>query len=94
LLGVELGVEYTVEQIPHMETIQVVLDKKLLQAADRVVRRKKTNRSALIRDALRQHLRQLDIRAKEAQERKAYSRQPQKVEEWRPWEEATVWPAE
>lgn len=39
-----------------METIQVVLDRKLLQAADRVVRRTKRNRSALIRDALREHL--------------------------------------
>ena len=35
-----------------METIQVVLDKKLLQAADREARRSKRNRSALERDAL------------------------------------------
>src|SRR5579862_7417165 len=41
------GVEYTVEWSPHMETIQVVLDKKLLQAADRIARQSKRNRSAL-----------------------------------------------
>jgi hypothetical protein len=28
------GVEHTVEYGPHMQTIQVVLDKKLLHAAD------------------------------------------------------------
>ena len=38
-----------------METIQAVLDAKLLQAADRAARRAKRNRSALIRDALREH---------------------------------------
>ena len=35
-----------------METIQVVLDKKLLKATDRAARHTKQNRSALLRDAL------------------------------------------
>ena len=35
-----------------METIQVVLDKKLLKAADLAAKRQKVNRSALIREAL------------------------------------------
>src|ERR1035441_9365167 len=48
-----------------METIQVVLDTKLLQATDRAALRTKRNRSALIRDALREHLRSLEIRALE-----------------------------
>lgn len=39
-----------------METIQVVLDAKLLQATDRAARRTKRNRSALVRDALRQQV--------------------------------------
>jgi len=37
-----------------METIQVVLDKKLLRAADAAARRTRRNRSALVRDALRE----------------------------------------
>ena len=53
------------EYSPHMETIQVVLDKELLHATDKVARRLKANRSALVRDALREHLRRLEIRAKE-----------------------------
>jgi metal-responsive CopG/Arc/MetJ family transcriptional regulator len=39
-----------------METIQIVLDKNLLQATDQAARRTKQNRSALVREALRKHL--------------------------------------
>jgi metal-responsive CopG/Arc/MetJ family transcriptional regulator len=55
-----------------METIQVVLDAKLLRAADRAARRAKRNRSALIRDALREHLRRLEIQALEERDREGY----------------------
>jgi metal-responsive CopG/Arc/MetJ family transcriptional regulator len=77
-----------------METIQVVLDSKLLQAADRAARRTKRNRSALIRDALREHLRQLQIRALEARDREGYSRGPQAQEEVLAWEAEASWPDE
>jgi Ribbon-helix-helix protein, copG family len=60
------GVGYAVEQTPHMETIQIVLDKALLQATDRAARRMKRNRSALVREALREHLKRLEsVRMKE-----------------------------
>jgi len=49
----------------HMETVQIVIDKELLQATDRVAKRTKQSRSALVRDALRAHLRGLEIRASE-----------------------------
>ena len=45
-----------------METIQIVLDKGLLQATDRAARRMKRNRSALVREALREHLERLEVR--------------------------------
>jgi metal-responsive CopG/Arc/MetJ family transcriptional regulator len=65
-----------------METIQVVLDSKLLQAADRAARRKKSNRSALIREALRAYLKRLDLIAlEEEQERAGYERTPQQESE-------------
>jgi metal-responsive CopG/Arc/MetJ family transcriptional regulator len=73
-----------------METIQVVLDKKLLQAADRAARRTKQNRSALVRDALREHLRLLDRRALENRDREGYSRAPQDHDQV--WETEAVWP--
>jgi metal-responsive CopG/Arc/MetJ family transcriptional regulator len=77
-----------------METIQVVLDKKLLQAADQVARRTKRNRSALVRDALREHLRRLEVRAREERDRQGYSRQPQTADESLGWEAEATWPAE
>jgi metal-responsive CopG/Arc/MetJ family transcriptional regulator len=77
-----------------METIQVVLDKKLLQAADQAARRTKRNRSALMRDALREHLQRLDLRAKEERDREGYRRQPQNLDEIRLWEGKAAWPEE
>ena len=75
-----------------METIQVVLDKKLLQAADQAARRTKRNRSALMRDALREHLQRLELRAKEEREREGYLKQPQHLDEVRLWEGKAAWP--
>lgn len=76
-----------------METIQVVLDKKLLHAADQAARRTKRNRSALIRDALREHLRQLETRARELRDREGYAKHPQHDRE-DGWEREAAWPAE
>ena len=77
-----------------METIQVVLDAELLQATDRVAHRTKQNRSALIRDALREHLRRLEIRALEERDRNGYASQPQMPTEVLVWEAEAAWPAE
>jgi metal-responsive CopG/Arc/MetJ family transcriptional regulator len=77
-----------------METIQVVLDAKLLQATDRVARRTKRNRSALIRDALREHLSNLELRAREECDRAGYLRHPQPQDESLVWEAEAAWPAE
>ena len=77
-----------------METIQVVLDKKLLYATDRAARRMKENRSALVRDALREHLRRLEVRAKEDRDRAGYSKRPQVSGELSAWEAEAAWPEE
>jgi metal-responsive CopG/Arc/MetJ family transcriptional regulator len=77
-----------------METIQIVLDKKLLQATDKAARRTKLNRSALVREALREHLLRLEVRAREERDLEGYSRQPQTDDESRLWEAEAVWPAE
>lgn len=82
------------EQGPHMETIQIVLDKKLLQATDRAARQTKQNCSALVRDALREHLRRIEIRSLEERDRKGHSRQPQPLDESRSWEAQASWAAE
>jgi len=77
-----------------MEIVQIVLDKKLLHATDQAARRTRRNRSALVRDALREHLRRLEVRAKEERDREGYLQQPQVPGESQAWEAEAMWPAE
>ena len=73
--------EYTVYQ-DRQETIQVVLDSKLLRATEVGARRTKLNRSALIRDALRAHLKDLAIHERELRHRKGYEAGPSDSGDW------------
>jgi metal-responsive CopG/Arc/MetJ family transcriptional regulator len=75
-----------------MQTIQVVLDSKLLKAADTAAKRRKVNRSALIRQALQEHLSRLHVMELEDRDRRGYQAQPQRIEEYLPWEETAAWP--
>jgi metal-responsive CopG/Arc/MetJ family transcriptional regulator len=77
-----------------METVQIVLDKDLLEAADRAARQTKQNRSALIRHALREHLKRLDALNREERDRAGYTRRPQTLEETSLWEAEAAWLAE
>ena len=77
-----------------MQVIQIVLDDKLLQAADKAARRTKKSRSALIRDALREHLRGLETQAREERDRAGYAKHPQTIEERLGWEAEAAWPVE
>jgi metal-responsive CopG/Arc/MetJ family transcriptional regulator len=69
-----------------------VLDAKLLRAADLAAKRRKVNRSALIRQALDQHLKRLHDLELEERDRRGYLAQPQREEEFRIWEDAAAWP--
>lgn len=77
-----------------METIQIVLDRQLLDSTDKAARRLKQNRSALVRTALHDYLSRLEIRMKEERERAGYERIPEDVAEARIWESEAMWPAE
>jgi metal-responsive CopG/Arc/MetJ family transcriptional regulator len=77
-----------------METIQVVMEGELLKAADRAARKLKVNRSALIRDAVREHLKRLHTRGLERQEREAYERVPDDPQEFGVWDKVAAWPRE
>jgi metal-responsive CopG/Arc/MetJ family transcriptional regulator len=77
-----------------METVQIVIDKSLLRAADEAARRTNRNRSALIRDALREHLRRLRLRETEERDRAGYAERPQAQKESLTWEAEAGWPAE
>jgi metal-responsive CopG/Arc/MetJ family transcriptional regulator len=77
-----------------MEIIQVVLDAKLLKAADTAAKRQKVNRSVLIRRALEEHLKRLHVLELEERDHRGYQARPQSIEEYRPWEETAAWPEE
>jgi len=77
-----------------MQVVQIVLDKKLLHAADQAAKRTRQNRSALVRDALREHLRRLELRASEKRDRQGYARQSPPDAEARGWESEATWPEE
>ena len=82
------------EWITHMQIVQIVLDKKLLQAADQAAKRTRRNRSALVRDALREYLRRLELRSREERDRMGYAGHPQADAEARAWESEATWPQE
>ena len=75
----------------NMETIRVVLDSKLLRAADLAAKRACINRSALIRQALREYLRALRTQELEARDREGYSRHPEDAS-LADWERVASWP--
>jgi metal-responsive CopG/Arc/MetJ family transcriptional regulator len=77
-----------------METIQIVLEADLLKAADRAVRRLKTNRSALFRDALRAHLRRIDALERVKRDREGYARYPDLLDAPAVWDRVADWPDE
>jgi metal-responsive CopG/Arc/MetJ family transcriptional regulator len=75
-----------------METIQVVLDKDLLRAADKAAKRAKVNRSTLIRDALREHLKWLRTDELEMRDRRGFEQLPNSANELAIWEQVAAWP--
>jgi metal-responsive CopG/Arc/MetJ family transcriptional regulator len=75
-----------------METIQVVIDAPLLRATDRTAKRARINRSALVRQALREHLKRLRIAELEERERRGYEQFPEDAAEVERWARVAVWP--
>lgn len=74
-----------------MRIIQVVLDQRLLRALDREVKRSRRSRSAVVRDALREHIIRPDLLAREERDYRGYARQPQTDTEVLRWESEAVW---
>ena len=75
-----------------MATIQVVIEDRLLRAADRMARKQQLNRSALFREALRAYLKKAHFRELERREREAYERTPDDLSEVALWEGVAAWP--
>jgi metal-responsive CopG/Arc/MetJ family transcriptional regulator len=75
-----------------METIQVVLEPALRRAADRAARKRRINRSALVREALREHLKRLAVREREQQDRHGYLVHAAADGEFEEWDGMAAWP--
>lgn len=67
-----------------------MLDSKLLKATDLAGKGRKINRSALIRHALQEPLKRLDISDLEERDRRGYGARPQKKAETKAWDEAAA----
>jgi metal-responsive CopG/Arc/MetJ family transcriptional regulator len=78
--------------INMMKAVQIVFDDDLLRQVDREARQAKSNRSALVRKALREHLQRRRIRELEARHRAGYERHP--ATEFDVWDRVSVWPEE
>ena len=74
-----------------MKTIQMTIDADLLTDVDEAVKALGTNRSAFIRDALQNALRQLTLRQLEDQHAAGYERIPARAGEFEGWEDEQVW---
>ncbi len=88
----DVEIFFTMEENQPMKSIHVVVDKKLLEAVDCAARRHKQNRSALVRDALRGYLGQLNVRCLEERDRAGYATRPAAGAETSLWEVEAAWP--
>jgi metal-responsive CopG/Arc/MetJ family transcriptional regulator len=75
-----------------VETVQVVLGKDLLRATDRAARQQQVNRSALVREALREHLKRLATWERERRDREGYESRPPARGEFDVWDRVSAWP--
>jgi metal-responsive CopG/Arc/MetJ family transcriptional regulator len=74
-----------------MKTVQMTLDEELVDAVDRTARKLGKSRSAFTRDALRDALARVRIRALEQKHREGYARKPVRRGEFSAWEVEQVW---
>lgn len=75
-----------------MKAIQILMDKRLLEAVDSEARRQHTDRSKLLRAAAARYLAELRRQRLEEQDRAAYRRKPQRRSELSAWEGIQSWP--
>jgi len=72
--------------------VQIVIEEELLREADAAAKKANVNRSALMRQALREHLKRQRRREMEEQERIGYEKFPDTGEDL-PWlENVAAWP--
>ena len=74
-----------------MRTIQMTLDDDLVDAVDRLAKKLKTTRSAFARKALREAIKQVNIKSLENKHKRGYDRYPAGKTEFSVWESEQEW---
>lgn len=74
-----------------MRTIQMTLDDDLVATVDKLAKKLKTTRSAFTRRALREAVKQVNIKALEEEHKKGYERYPENKTEFSVWESEQEW---
>ncbi len=74
-----------------MRTIQMTLDEDLVKKVDIIASELNTTRSAFTRDALREAVRQYNIRRLELKHRQGYIKHPVNQKEFSVWENEQDW---
>ena len=74
-----------------MRTIQMTLDDELVEKVDAIASELKTTRSAFTREALREAIKQYNIRNLELRHRQGYADHPVSKEEFSVWEKEQNW---
>ena len=82
----------TMTVMPNMRTVQMTLDRELVEAVDGAVKRLGTTRSAFTRQALAEALERLRVQALEERHRRGYERRPVRRGEFGGWEREQAWP--
>lgn len=74
-----------------MKTIQMTLDEDLVDAVDKVVKKLKITRSAFARKALREAIKQVNVKILENKHKKGYELHPVSKTEFGIWESEHEW---
>lgn len=77
-----------------MKPIQILMDEKELKLIDREAKRLGTDRSKVMREAVRRYLAKLIRDADEQEYLASYLAKPQDRKELRAWSRIQAWPAE
>ena len=75
-----------------MKAVQILMQGDLLEAVDREARRRRSDRSKLVREALARFLDEVKRSALEEQHRRGYQLKPQRRDEISPWQKVQRWP--
>jgi predicted transcriptional regulator len=78
-------VDLVPHRTPHMKTIQMTIDERLLKSVDKMTRARKTTRSAFIRNALEAEIQRQQIRDEEIRHAAGYATKPAMPGEFDTW---------